>query len=245
MSRAEAIGEQGVASPPVGLLHGGAQLLRRELLIGLRSPGQWLNPLLFFVIVITLFPLGIGPEPSRLATIAPGVLWVAALLAVLLSLDTLFERDRADGVLEQWVLGSLPLTVLVLSKVLAHWLASGLPLLLLSPVLGLMLGLPAQAVPVLCASLALGTLTLSLTGAIGAALTVGVNRGGVLLSLLVLPLNVPVLIFGASAVTAAADGFSPAAALTLLAAMAAFALSLAPWATAAALRIGVGSAGQG
>jgi len=228
-----------------GLLRGGLSLLRRELLIGLRSPGQWLNPLVFFVIVITLFPLGIGPEPALLAAIAPGVLWVAALLSVLLSLDTLFERDRADGVLEQWVLGSLPLTVLVLAKVIAHWLASGVPLLLLSPLLGLMLGLPPEAIPTLCASLALGTLTLSFTGAIGAALTVGVNRGGVLLSLLVLPLNVPVLIFGANAVTAAAGGFSPSAGLTLLAALAALSLSLAPWATAAALRIGVGSAGQG
>lgn len=230
-------------SPP-GLLGSAVRLVRRELLIGFRSPGQWLNPLLFFVIVVTLFPLGTGPSPERLAAVAPGVLWVAALLSVLLSLDALFERDRADGVLEQWVLGSVPLTVVVLAKVIAHWLATGVPLMLLSPLLAVMLGLPTRAMPVLCLSLALGTLTLSLAGAIGAALTVGVNRSGVLLSLLVLPLTVPVLIFGAGAVAAAAGGFSASAPLSALAAMAALSASLAPWATAAALRVGAGSGGQ-
>lgn len=228
-----------------GLLGGMLALVRRDLRIGVRSAGQWLNPLLFFVIVVTLFPLGIGPSPERLEAIAPGVLWVAALLSVLLSLDTLFERDRADGVLEQQVLGRLPLSLVVLARVIAHWLLGGLPLLLLSPLLAVLLGLPGAAIPTLLASLALGTVTLSLVGAIGAGLTLGVNRGGILLSLLVLPLTVPVLIFGAGAVSAAAAGYSPAAGLSLLAALAMLALSLGPLAAAAAVRVGIGTAGQG
>lgn len=220
-------------------------ILGRDLRIGLRSSGQWLNPLIFFVIVVSLFPLGIGPEPGVLGTVAPGVLWVAALLAVLLSLDTLFERDLEDGVLEQLVLGATPLSVVVVAKVLAHWLLSGLPLLVLSPVLGALLGLPVRAWDTLALSLGLGTLALSLLGAVGAALTVGVSRGGILLSLLVLPLAVPVLVFGAGAVAAAADGFETGAALSLLAAILALALALAPLAAAAALRIGVGTPGRG
>ena len=220
-------------------------ILGRDLKIGLRSSGQWLNPLIFFVIVVSLFPLGIGPEPATLARVAPGVLWVAALLAVLLSLDTLFERDLEDGVLEQLVLGATPLSLVVAAKVLAHWLLSGLPLLALSPVLGALLGLPGSAFATLAGSLALGTLALSLIGAIGAALTVGVNRGGILLSLLVLPLTVPILVFGAGAVSAAAGGFEAGAALSLLAAILALALALAPVAAAAALRVGVGTPGRG
>lgn len=219
-------------------------MLRRDLLIGARSAGQWLNPLMFFVIVVSLFPLGIGSEPQQLAAVAPGVLWVSALLAMLLSLDSLFERDKADGVLDQFVLGRTPLSVVVLAKVIAHWMLSGLPLLLLSPLLGLMLGLPGQALGTLALALLPGTLTLSLIGAIGAALTVGLNRSGVLLSLLVLPLIVPVLIFGAGAVSAAAGGYETSAALSLLLAMLMLALSLAPLATAAALRVGVASADQ-
>lgn len=232
------------ATPSVGLLNGFHVVVRRDLIIGLRSVGQWLNPLMFFVIVVSLFPLGIGASPDRLAQVAPGVLWVSALLAMLLSLDSLFEQDRADGVLDQLVLGHIPLSVVVLAKVLAHWLLSGLPLLLLSPLLGLMLGLPTQALGTLALALLPGTLTLSLVGAIGAALTVGLNRSGVLLSLVVLPLTVPVLIFGAGAVSAAAGGYDTGAALSLLVAMLMFALSLAPLATAAALRVGVASSDQ-
>ena len=227
-----------------GLQAGFGVVLKRDLLIGSRSIGQWLNPLLFFVIVVSLFPLGIGPAPDQLAVIAPGVLWVSALLAMLLSLDALFERDRADGVLDQFVLGRVPLSLVVLAKVIAHWLMSGVPLLLLSPLLGLMLGLPSSALGILVLALLPGTLTLSLIGAIGAALTVGVNRSGVLLSLLVLPLTVPVLIFGAGAVSAATGGFDTGAALSLLAALLMLALSLAPLAAAAALRVGVGSPEQ-
>ena len=220
-------------------------ILGRDLKIGLRSSGQWLNPLIFFVIVVSLFPLGIGPEPATLRTVAPGVLWVAALLAVLLSLDTLFERDLEDGVLEQLVLGATPLSLVVAAKVLAHWLLSGVPLLALSPVLGALLGLPVRAWDTLALALALGTLALSSIGAVGAALTVGVGRGGILLSLLVLPLAVPVLVFGAGSVAAAADGFETGAALSLLAAILALAAALAPLAAAAALRVGVGTPGRG
>ncbi len=233
-----------IDAPSSGLLKGFGSVLRRDLLIGARSAGQWLNPLMFFVIVVSLFPLGIGPEPAQLAAIAPGVLWVSALLSMLLSLDSLFEQDRADGVLDQFVLGRTPLSVVVLAKVIAHWMLSGLPLLLLSPLLGLMLGLPVHALGTLGLALLPGTLTLSLIGAIGAALTVGLNRSGVLLSLLVLPLIVPVLIFGAGSVSAAAGGYETGAGLSLLLAMLMMALSLAPLATAAALRVGVASSEQ-
>lgn len=216
-------------------------VVRRDLTIAARAPGQWVNPLLFFVIVVTLFPLGIGPEPDRLAMIAPGVLWVGALLAGLLSLDRLFDADLRDGSLEQFVLSGAPLSVVALGKVVAHWMLSGLPLLMLSPVLALMLQLRSQALDALMLSLLLGTPSLSLIGSIGAALTVGVARGGVLLSLLVLPLLVPVLIFGSAATVAAAEGFEAGPQLWMLAAILALSISLAPWATAAAIRIGVGS----
>ncbi len=218
-----------------------AQVLRRDLAIAVRSPGQWLNPLLFFIIVVTLFPLGIGPGASTLATIAPGVIWVSALLAVMLSLDTLFATDHADGTLEQFVLSGQPLSIIVLGKVLAHWLQSGLPLLLLSPLLGVVMQIPMSTLGVLMLSLLLGTLTLSLIGAIGAALTVGLNQGGVLVSLLVLPLTVPVLIFGSGAVSAMANQLPAGGHLSLLAALLALAVSLAPWTVAAALRVGVTS----
>jgi len=209
----------------------------RDLRLRVRAPGQWLNPLVFFVIVVTLFPLGIGPGPNTLALIAPGVLWISALLAVLLSFDALFAADHRDGTLEQLVLGTAPLSLVVLGKVLAHWLLSGLPLILLSPLLAVLMQLPLEALPTLAGSLALGTLALALIGAIGAALTVGVNHGGVLLSLLVLPLTVPVLIFGASATAAAADGYASGGQMSLLAAILAAALALAPLTAAAALRV--------
>lgn len=214
-------------------------IVRRECAVALRNPGQWVNPLLFFIVVVALFPLGVGPSPTTLATIAPGVIWVSALLSVLLSLGTLFDADYADGTLEQLVLSGQSLALIVLAKVLSHWVLSGLPLLLVSPILALLLNLPSQAIPVLVVGLLLGTLTLSLIGAIGAALTVGVNQAGVLLSLLVLPLSVPVLIFGSAAVSAAATDISASGQLWLLAAILLFSLSMAPITAAVALRIGV------
>ncbi len=214
-------------------------VLSRDLLITLRKRQQWLNPLIFFVIVITMFPLAVGPEAGILSLIAPGVIWVAALLATMLSLDMLFTADLADGTLEQLALSPQPLSVMVLAKVLAHWLVSGLPLVLLSPLLGLLLQLPSQAMWVLVFSLGLGTIALSLIGAIGAALTVSLRHAGLLLSVLVLPLYVPVLIFGSNAVASAVNGQPVEAQLSLLAAIALVCLALAPWATAAALRVGI------
>ncbi|OED42341.1 heme exporter protein CcmB [Chromatiales bacterium (ex Bugula neritina AB1)] len=212
-------------------------LLKRDLLLALRRRADWLNPLVFFVIVVTLFPLGVGPDNDLLREIAPGVLWVAALLATLLALDGLFRSDYDDGSLEQLLLSPQPLSVLVLAKVLAHWLITGLPLLLLSPLLAVVMQLQVTAIPVLLVSLLIGTLTLSLVGGIGAALTVGLQRGGVLLALLVLPLFIPVLIFGSSSVIAAASGFAVDAQISLLGALLLLALALAPIAIAAALRI--------
>ncbi len=218
-------------------------LLSRELAVAVRSPGQWLNPLLFFIIVISLFPLGVGPGPKTLATIAPGVIWVSALLAVMLSLQSLFYDDLHNGSLEQFALSSQPLSIVVLAKVFAWWLLSGLPLLLLSPLLAILMHLPSHAIPVLMFSLLLGTFTLILIGAIGAALTATVgNGGGILLSLLVLPLTVPVLIFGSGAVQAAVSQMPVAGHLSLLAALLALSLSLAPLATAAAIRVAVSAA---
>jgi heme exporter protein B len=222
-----------------GIVNLFVRVLQRDLKLVYRSAGQWLNPLLFFVIVVTLFPLGIGPGPNTLATIAPGVLWVSALLAMMLSLDALFANDFRDGTLEQMVVSGQPLSVMVLAKVMAHWTTSGLPLVLLSPLLGLMMQLPVSAFGVLMISLSMGTLSLSFIGAIGAALVVSVNQGGILLSLLVLPLTVPVLIFGSGAVTAAATGLETSAQLSLLAAIVFFAVSVAPLAIAGALRAGV------
>ena len=224
---------------PVGIVRLLLCVCRRELSIAIRKPGQWLNPLLFFVIVVTLFPLGVGPSPNTLSLIAPGVLWVSALLAVLLSLDALFASDYVDGTLEQLVLSEQSLSIIVLGKVLTHWLLSGVPLLIISPLLAVLLNLPTSALPVLMLSLLLGTLTMSLIGAIGAALTVGLNQAGVLLSLLVLPLTVPVLIFGSSAVAAAATDLPADGQLYLLASLAVLGLALAPFTAAAALRIGV------
>ncbi|ASJ74950.1 Heme exporter protein B [Granulosicoccus antarcticus IMCC3135] len=215
------------------------RVFKRDMKLAFRATGQWLNPLLFFVIVVTLFPLGIGPGPNMLATIAPGVLWVSALLAMMLSLDALFANDFRDGTLEQMVLSGHPLTVVVIGKVMAHWVTSGLPLVILSPLLGLMMQLPEGAYLVLVGSLFLGTLSLSFIGAIGAALIVSVNQGGVLLSLLVLPLTVPVLIFGSGAVSAAGMGLEISAQLSVLFAIVFLAVSLAPLAIAGALRVGV------
>lgn len=223
-----------------GALAAAAALVRRDLTLFFRRRSEVLNPLLFFVIVVTLVPLGVGPEASTLRAMAPGVVWVAALLAAMLSLEGIFRSDYDDGALEQLAISPQPLAVLVLAKVLAHWLVSGLPLVLLGPVLGASLFLPGHAMGALVIGLLLGTPVLSLIGAIGVALTVGVRRGGVLLSLLVLPLYVPVLIFGASAASNAAAGLDVSGPLALLGALLALALSLAPLAAAAALRISLG-----
>ena len=209
----------------------------RDLLIAVRRKSDVLTTIFFFVIVVSLFPLGVGPQADTLREIAPGVVWVAALLAAMLSLARMFGADYADGTLEQLVLTPQPLSLLVLSKVLAHWLTTGLPLVLIAPLLGLQFNLPAEALATLTQSLLIGTPALSLIGAIGAALTLGVRGGGALTALLVLPLYVPVLVFGAGAVSASAGGLSSAGHLSLLAAMSLAALVFSPWATAMALRI--------
>jgi heme exporter protein B len=212
-------------------------ILRRDLLLALRRSSDVGTALLFFVIVTTLFPLGIGAEPGLLRAIAPGAIWVAALLSSLLSLGRLFAADHADGTLEQILLGAAPLGAVVAAKTLAHWLVSGLPLVLIAPLIALQYDLPAPLYGVLVLSLLLGTPVLSLIGAIGAALTLGLRGGGVLLSLLVLPLYVPVLIMGAGGVEMAAAGMGAQGHLLLLAAMLVGAAAFAPWAIAAALRI--------
>lgn len=209
----------------------------RDLRLAIRRRTDVANALLFFVIVASLFPLGIGPEPNLLRAIAPGVIWVAALLATLLALGRMFAADYADGTLEQMLIASAPLGSIVAAKMISQWLVCGLPLVLLAPLLALQFDLPPDALPVLIASLLLGTPSLTLIGAIGAALTLGVRGSGMLTSLLVLPLYVPVLILGAGAVYSAMGGVSTAAHLLLLAANLVFAAAFAPWVVAAALRI--------
>ncbi len=211
--------------------------LRRDLLLAGRRRSEILTALFFFVVVTTLFPLGIGPEPVLLHRIGPGVLWVAALLATLLGLPRLFAADHADGTLEQMALSSHSFTLQMAGKVVAHWLLSGLPLVLLAPLLGLQFGLDGGELAVLTLSLLIGTPLLSLIGSIGAALTVGVRGGGVLLSLLVLPLFIPALVFGAGSVEAQAAGVGVGGHLSVLGAMLALALFFAPWATTSSLRI--------
>ena len=228
-----------VTEPRGGLGVALAATLRRDLTLLMRRRSEVMNPLVFFALVITLFPLGISPDAELLSTVAPGLLWVAALLATLLSLDSLFRADFEDGCLEQMLLAPQPLALMVMAKVAVHWLLTGLPLALMAPLLGITLALPAGSYGILMLSLALGTASLSLIGAIGAALTVGLARGGVLLSLLVLPLYVPVLIFGTGAVQAALLGDALAAHLAILGALLAGALMLAPWAIAASLRISI------
>ena len=212
-------------------------MVARDLLIALRHRSDVLTTFFFFVIVVSLFPLGVGPEPDTLREIGPGVVWVAALLAAMLSLARMFGTDYADGTLEELVLTPQPLVVLVMAKVVAHWLTTGLPLVLIAPALGLQFDLPADALATLLLSLLIGTPVLSLIGAVGAALTLGVRGGAALTSLLVLPLYVPVLIFGAGAVAATATGTGAAGHLSLLGAMLMIALVFAPWATAVALKI--------
>jgi heme exporter protein B len=213
--------------------------LMRHLKSGLRRPGEVANPLLFFVMVVTLFPLGLGPDPERLREMAPGILWVVALLSNLTTSHRLFAGDFEDGSLEQLAIAPQPLALSSLAQTLAHWLLSGVTLSLAAPLFGLMLGLPVAAMPTLMFSLLLGSLCLALVGSVGAALTVGIRRGGLLLSLLVIPLYVPVLIFGVSAVSEAIIDGSPARWLALLGAFAAAGLVLIPLAVSAALRISI------
>lgn len=214
-------------------------VIQRDATLAWRGRAGVLSTLFFFIIVVSLFPLGIGPEFSILRTIAPGVVWVAALLASMLSLDRMFAHDFLDGSLEQLMLSPRPLSIVVLGKIIAHWLVTGLPLVLIAPVLGLQFDLPPGTLPTLMVSLLLGTPALSLIGAIGAALTLGLRGGGVLVSLLVLPLCIPVLIFGAGAVEASINGTSAEPHLSLLGAVLVLALLFVPWATAAALRISI------
>jgi heme exporter protein B len=211
-------------------------MLLRDLRLAFRQGMDAFMAVTFFIIAGALFPLGVGPEPGVLERIAGGVIWVTALLAVLLSLDRLFQQDYEDGALELLVLSPAPLEVTVLAKAMAHWLTTGLPLIAASPVLAVLLQLPADGYPVLLAAMALGTPSLSLIGAVGAALSLGARRGGVLMSLLVLPLYIPVLIFGVGAVDAAVLGLTPRPHLLFLGAILAAALPLAPWTAAAALR---------
>lgn len=212
-------------------------IIGRDLRLGIGAQGAALTTLLFFVLAVSLFPLGVGPEPQILARISTGVVWVAALLASLLSLDRLFLADYEDGTLDLLARAPLPLSLVALAKTLAHWLATGLPLALIAPLLAVLLQMEADALPVLLLALLLGTPTLSLIGAIGAALTLGARRGAILVPLLTLPLVIPVLIFGVGAVEAAAYGLSPRPHLMLLGACLAGALALAPLASAAAIKL--------
>lgn len=212
-------------------------IIKRDLLLAMRRQSDVLTILFFFIIVVSLFPLSVGPEMNMLRTMAPGVVWVAALLASMLSLGRMFSNDYLDGTLEQMLLSPQSLSFLVLGKALAHWLVTGVPLVLMAPVLGIQYDLPADALFVLAAALLLGTPVLSLIGAIGAALTLGLRGGGVLVSLLVLPLYIPVLIFGAGAVEANVSGVEFDAHLSLIGAFLLVSLVFAPWAAASSLRV--------
>jgi len=220
-----------------GLVHGFSSIIRRDILLAWKRPGDVLNPLFFFAMVSTLFPLATGPSAEQLAFSGPGVVWVAALLAMLLSLNSLFLSDFEDGSLDQLILSPQPLPLLSLAKAIAHWLVNGLPLVLVSPLIAISFQMSGQTITVMLATLFFGTLSLSLLGSIGAALTVGLHRGTALLSLLILPLAMPVLIFGARTVSLAATDTVVTAGIYFLAAYCMLALTLAPFATAAALRI--------
>jgi heme exporter protein B len=214
-------------------------MLKRDLLLSYRHKGELANPLIFFLMVVTMVPLGISPDPQFLASLAPGMIWVVALLASLLSMDVLFRSDFDDGSLEQLLISPQPLYFMVLAKVLAHWMVTGLPLTLAAPLLGVMLALPEGGYMPLCLTLLIGTASLSLIGAVGAALTVALRKGGLLLSLIIMPLYIPILIFGASAVSNAIDGFAIMGQLAVLGAFAAVAIVLAPIAAAGALRVAI------
>ena len=212
-------------------------VMRRDLQLAFRRKSEWLGAVFFLVVVAALFPLAIGPEPATLRLIGPGVLWVAALLSSMLSLSRLFDADHQDGSLEQLALSAAPLSWLVAAKLCAHWLVAGLPLVLLSPLLGVQFGLASEALGMLALTLLIGTPVLSLLGAIGAALTLGVRGGGVLQSLLLLPLYVPVLVFGTGAVDAQMRGLGAEAHVSVLLALLCGSAALGPWACAAALRL--------
>ncbi len=212
-------------------------VIRRELTVALRRKSDIVNPLLFYLITIALFPLAVGPEPALLTRIAPGIVWVAALLSSLLAFERLFRDDFDDGSLEQLLLAPVPLPLIVLGKVIGHWLLTGLPLLLVSPVVALLLGMHSETYWAWVATLLIGTPYLSLLGAIGVALTLGVGRGGVLLSLLILPLFMPQLIFATAVIDSAAIGLSYSGQLALMGALTVLALTLAPFAIAASLRL--------
>lgn len=212
-------------------------IIKRDLLLAVRRQSDVLTTLFFFIIVVSLFPLSVGPEMNMLRTMAPGVVWVAALLASMLSLGRMFSNDYLDGTLEQMLLSPQSLSLLVLGKAFAHWLVTGVPLVLMAPVLGIQYDLPAEALLVLTSALLLGTPVLSLIGAIGAALTLGLRGGGVLVSLLVLPLYIPVLIFGSGAVEANMSGVEFSAHLSLIGAFLLVTIVFAPWAAAWSLRV--------
>lgn len=214
-------------------------VVRRDLILAFRRRAEIANPVFFFILVVTLFPLGVGANPKLLQAMAPGVIWVSALLAVMLSLDSLFRSDFDDGSLEQMLLSSHPLTILVLGKIIAHWLVTGLPLLIIAPLLAVFLGLPEQALGTLLITLVLATPVLSLIGSIGVSLTVGLRRGGMILSLLVLPLYVPVLIFASNAVEMAGNGQTVDAQINILIAILFMSVVLAPLPAASALKMSV------
>ena len=221
----------------VGMMSGMLGVARRDLLLAWKRPGDILNPLFFFAMVAALFPLAVGPSPEQLQFSGPAVMWVAALLAMLLSLNSLFVSDFEDGSLDQMLVSPVPLSALGLGKTLAHWLTSGLPLVVVAPVVAITFQMPIHVTGYLMLTLLLGTISLSLLGSVGAALTVGLHRGTALLSLLILPLAMPILIFGARTVSLVASGDGVAGGLYFLAAYAVLTLSFAPFATAAALRI--------
>ncbi|MGH8194142.1 MAG: heme exporter protein CcmB [Woeseiaceae bacterium] len=220
-----------------GLVDGLTAVIRRDVLLAWKRPGDVINPLIFFAIVSTLFPLAVGPGAAELALMGPGVVWVGALLAALLSLNSLYLSDYEDGSLEQLLLSPQPLPLLALAKAVAHWLLSGLPLVIISPLIAVTFRMPAGTAQVMMLTLTLGTFSLSLLGSIAAALTVGLNRGNALLSLLILPLAMPMLIFGTRTVSLAAAGDGASAGVYFLGAYCMLALALAPFAAAAALRI--------
>lgn len=212
-------------------------ILKRDLTIAFRHKDDVINPLLFFVIIVTLFPLGIGPDSNTLARIAPGIIWVAALLSCLLSLDRLFKSDFQDGSLEQMLLSPYPVFILTLAKITAHWLLTGLPVIIVAPLLAVLLHLPEQSYGALFLTLLIGTPVLSFIGAIGVALTVGIKKGGVLLSLIILPLNIPLLIFATSAIDTAAMNLPYSGQLAIIGALFFGSLTLAPLAVGAALKV--------
>ena len=214
-------------------------VIRRDLILAFRRRAEIANPIFFFILVVTLFPLGVGANPKLLQAMAPGIIWVSALLAVMLSLDSLFRSDFDDGSLEQMLLSSHPLTVLVFAKIIAHWMVTGLPLLVVAPLLAVFLGLPEQALGTLLLTLVLATPVLSLIGAIGVSLTVGLRRGGMIISLLVLPLYIPVLIFASNAVEMAGNGLAVDAQINILIAIFFMSAVLAPLPAAAALKMSV------